>query len=86
MMLDVPSGLLQVERRKLVADGDALKEGFVGGELELVDEIRLTKEYQSERGDRVHPLVEKKAELVKELARQQVSLIYDEKDVSALAG
>jgi hypothetical protein len=32
MMLDVPSGLLQVEGGKLVADSDALVEGLVGSE------------------------------------------------------
>ena len=66
-----------------MADGDALIEGFVGGELEFVDEIGLAKEYQSDRGDRVHSLIEEKAEPVKELARQQVSLVHNEKHLEA---
>jgi hypothetical protein len=69
MMLDVSSRLLQVERGKLVADSDTLVEGFVGGETELVGEVGLAKQHQSDRGDRVHPLIEEKAELIKKLAR-----------------
>jgi hypothetical protein len=42
MMLDVGGGLLEVEGRELVADGDALVEGLVGGEAELVGQVRLT--------------------------------------------
>jgi hypothetical protein len=83
MMLDVSSGLLQVERGKLVADSDALVEGFVGGETELVAEIGLAKEHQRDRGDRVRPLIEEKVELTKKLARYQVGLINDEKHLEA---
>jgi len=36
VVLDVPGGLFEVEGSELVADGDALVEGFVGSEAELV--------------------------------------------------
>ena len=62
-------GLFQVERGKLVADGDTLVKGFVGGETKLVGEIGLAKQHQRDRGDRVHALIEEKAELKKRLAR-----------------
>jgi hypothetical protein len=36
MMLDVTGGLLEVEGFEVEADGDALMEGLIGGEAELV--------------------------------------------------
>jgi len=36
VVLDVPDGLFEVKGPEVVADGDALVEGFVGSEAELV--------------------------------------------------
>jgi len=44
MVFDVASSLLQVEGFEVVAVGDALVEGFIGSETELVSQVRLAKE------------------------------------------
>ena len=36
VVLDVPGGLFEVKESEVVADGDALVEGFAGSEAELV--------------------------------------------------
>jgi hypothetical protein len=86
MMLDVPSGLLQIEGRELVTDGDALVESLVGGEAELVGQVRLTEQDEGDEGSGVHLLVKEKAKLIEELSGEQVGFIDDEEDVAALAG
>jgi hypothetical protein len=86
MVLDVASGLFQVKGFEVETDGDALVKSFVRSETELVSQVRLAKEDESDQGSRVHVIVEQEAQLVKELRRQEVGFIDDEEDVAALAG
>jgi hypothetical protein len=86
MVLDVASGLFQVKGFEVETDGDALVKSFVRSETELVSQVRLAKEDESDQGSRVHVIVEQEAQLVKELRRQEVGFIDDEEDVATLAG
>ena len=43
MMLDVGSGLFQIKGCEVIADGDALVKGLIGGKAELVSQVRLTE-------------------------------------------
>ena len=43
VVFDIACGFFEVEGLEMEADGDALVEGFVGGEAELVSEVRLAK-------------------------------------------
>jgi hypothetical protein len=84
MMLDVGGSLSDVEGCEMVADSDALAEGFVGGKAELVGEIRLAEEDEGEQGGGIHLIVEQEAELVEEVVREKVSLVDDEESEAAL--
>ena len=64
MVFDVGGGLSEVEGLEMVADGDALAEGFVGGKAELVSQAGLAEEDESEQGSGIHLVVEQEAELV----------------------
>jgi RNase P/RNase MRP subunit p29 len=86
VMLDVPSGFFQVEGSEVVADGDALVEGFVGSEAELVGQVGLAEEDEGDQRSRIHLVVEQEAQLVKEFRGQEVRFVDDEQDVAALAG
>lgn len=65
VVLDVPGSLLQVKGRKLVADGDALTERFVGREVELVGQLRLTEENKGDERSGIHLLIEQEAKLMR---------------------
>ena len=67
VVLDVASGLLQVEGFEVKTDGDALMEGLVGGKTEFVGQVGLTKKDEGDEGSRVHVVVEQEAELVEQL-------------------
>jgi hypothetical protein len=85
VVLDIGDGLFQVEGPEVVADSDALVEGFVGSEAKLVGQVGLTEEDEGQGRRGVHLIVEQEAQLVKELGRQEVRFIDDEQDVAALA-
>jgi hypothetical protein len=85
-MLDVTGGLFQVEGFEVIADGDALMEGLVGGEAEFVSQVRLAKQNEGEERSGVYVGVEQEAELVEEVGREEVSLVDDEKKETTLAG
>jgi hypothetical protein len=86
VVFGIACGFLQVKGFEVEADGDALVEGFVGSETELVGQVRLTEEDEGDQGSGVHLVVEQEAQLVKELRREEMSFIDDEEDVAALAG
>jgi hypothetical protein len=86
VMLDVSSGLCEVEGAQVVADGDALAEGFEGGETELVGEIGLAEEDEGEERSGIHVVIEEETELVEELRREEMGFVDDEEDEAALAG
>jgi hypothetical protein len=86
MVFDVGGGLFEVEGFKMVANGDTLIEGFVGGETELEGQVRLAEEDEGEQGGGIHLVVEQKAKLVEEVVREQVSLVDDEEDEATFAG
>jgi hypothetical protein len=86
VVLDVGGGLLEVKGFEVVADGDALAESLVGGEAELVGQVRLAEEDEGEQGDGIHLVVEQEAELIEEVVREKVSFVDDEKSEAALAG
>jgi hypothetical protein len=67
MVLDVGGGFLQVKGFEVKADGDALVEGFVGSETELVGQVGLAKEDEGDQGSGIHLVVEQEAELVEQL-------------------
>jgi hypothetical protein len=85
-MFDVPSSLLQVEGRDLVADSDALVEGLVGSEAELVGQVRLTEQDEGDEGGGVHLLVEEEAELIEDIGGEEMALVDDEEDETVFAG
>jgi hypothetical protein len=86
MVFDVGGSLSEVEGFEMVADGDALVEGFVGGKAELVSQGGLAEEDESEQGSGIHFVVEQEAELVEQVMREKVSLVDDEESKAALAG
>ena len=86
VVLDVPGGLFQVKGSEVVADGDALVEGFVGSKAELVGQVGLTEEDEGDQRSGIHLVVEQEAQLVKEFRWQEVRFVDDEQDVAALAG
>jgi hypothetical protein len=86
VVFGIACGFLQVKGLEVETDGDALVEGFVGSETELVGQVRLTEEDECDQGSGVHLVVEQEAQLVKELRWQEVRFIDDEEDVAALAG
>lgn len=67
VVLDVTGGLLEVEGAEMVTDGDTLVEGLVGSEAQLVGQVGLAEQDESERRGGVHLVVEQKAELVKDV-------------------
>jgi hypothetical protein len=70
----------------VVADGDALTEGFEGGETELVGEEGLAEEDEGEEGSGIHVVVEEETELVEEWRGEEMGFVDDEEDEAALAG
>jgi hypothetical protein len=85
MVLDVAGGLLEVKRFEVVADGNALIEGFEGRKAQLVGQIGLAEEDEGEEGGRIHLVVEQKAELIKDVVGEQVRLVDEEENGAALA-
>jgi hypothetical protein len=85
VVLDVSGGFFEVERSEVVADGDALMEGLVRGEAELVGQVRLAEEDEGDEGSGVHLVVEEEAQLVEELRREEMSFVDDQQDVAAFA-
>ena len=69
----------------MVADGDALVEGFIGRKTELVSQVRLAEKDEGERRSGIHLVVEQEAELVKELRGQEMSFVDDEEDETTSA-
>ena len=67
VVLDIAGGLFQVEGSEVVADGDALVEGFVGSEAKLVSQVGLTEEDEGDQRSGIYLVVEQEAQLVKEL-------------------
>ena len=66
VVFDVTSGFLEVKGFEVEADGNALVEGFIRSETELVSKVRLTEEDEGDQRSRIHLVVEQKAQLVKE--------------------
>jgi hypothetical protein len=69
----------------MVADGDALVEGFIGRKTKLVSQVRLAEKDEGEGRSGIHLVVEQEAELVKELRGQEMSLVDDEEDETTSA-
>ena len=67
VMLDVTGGLFEVERAEVITDSDTLVESLVGGEAQLVGQVRLAEKNEREQGGGIHLVVEQEAELVEEL-------------------
>jgi len=44
VVFDIACGFFEIKGFEMKADGDALVEGFVGSEAELVSEVRLAEE------------------------------------------
>jgi hypothetical protein len=86
MVFDIGGGLLEVKWLEMIADGDALAEGLEGGEAELVSQVGLADEDESEQGGRIHLVVKQKTELVEDVVGEQVSFVDDEENGAALAG
>jgi hypothetical protein len=86
VMFDVSGGFLQVEGGQVIADGDALVKGLVGGKAEPLGQVGLTEEDEGQQRSGVHLLVEQEAELVEEIRREEMGLVDDEQDVAAFAG
>jgi hypothetical protein len=86
VVLDVSGGLFQVEGSEVVADGDALVEGFVGRKAEFVSQVGLAEEDEGQRGSGIHVVVEQEAELIQEVRGEEMCFVDDEEDVAALAG
>ena len=63
VVFDVSGGFLEVEGGEMIADGDALMKGVVGGEAEFVSQVRLTEQDQGQVGSGVKIVVEQEAEL-----------------------
>jgi hypothetical protein len=84
VVLDVPGGLFEVKGSEVVADGDALVEGFVGSKAKLVGQVGLTEKDEGDQRSGIHLIVEQEAELVKELWCQEMCFVDDEQDVAAL--
>jgi hypothetical protein len=85
-VLDIPSGLFQVEGSEVVADGDTLVEGFVRCKAELVSQVGLSEEDEGQGRSGIHVVVEQEAELVQEVGGEEMGFVDDEEDVAALAG
>ena len=67
VVLDVTGGLFQVEGAEMIANGDALVEGLVRGEAELVGQVGLAEQDEGDEGRGIHIIIEQEAELVEEL-------------------
>jgi hypothetical protein len=66
VVFDIAGCFLQVEGFEMVADGDALVEGFIGSKTKLVSQVRLAEKDEGERRSGIHVVVEQEAELVEE--------------------
>jgi hypothetical protein len=86
MVLDIGGRFLEVERFEMVANSNALVEGFEGRETELMSQVGLAEKDEGEQRSGIHLVVEQKTELIEEVVREQVSLVDDEKDEATLAG
>jgi hypothetical protein len=85
VVFSIACGFFQVKGFEVKTDGDALVEGFVRRETELVGQVRLAEEDEGDQGSGVHLVVEQEAQLVKEFRWQEVRFIDDEQDVATLA-
>ena len=86
MVFDVACSFLQVKGFEVETDGDALVEGFVRSETELVSQVGLCEEDEGQRRSGIHVVVEQKAELVQEFGGEEMGFVDDEEDVAAPAG
>jgi hypothetical protein len=84
MVLDVANGALEVERREVKRDSNALAKGIERSKAEFESQVRLTEEDEHEPGGRVHLGVEQKTELLEEVRGELVGLINDEQGTTAL--
>jgi len=80
----VPDGLLQVEGREVVADGEALIEGFVDGKTEGRAQGRMVDEQQGGEGLGVHTGGAEEAQLFDHWLGEQVGLVDDDQGSAAL--
>ena len=85
VVFGVACGFLEVKGFEVEADGNALAEGFVRSETELMSQVGLAEEDEGDKGSGVHLVVEQEAQLVKELRWQEVRFIDDEEDVATFA-
>jgi len=67
VVLDVTGGFFEIERVKMITDGNALVESLVGGEAQLVGQVRLAEKNEREQGGGIHLVVEQETELVKDV-------------------
>jgi hypothetical protein len=84
MVFDVADGGLQVERREVKRDANALTQGIEGSKAEFEGQVRLTEEDENEAGGGVHLGVEQEAELFEQIRGELVGLINDEDRTAAL--
>ena len=54
VVADVADGLLEIEGREVIADGEALVEGLVDGKTQSGAEVRVTDEQQGGEGLGIH--------------------------------
>ena len=75
MVFDVSGCFFQVEGEELIADGDTLVEGAVGGKGEFVSQVGLAQQHQGQVGGRVEVIIEQEVELAKEVRGQAMGFI-----------
>ncbi len=79
-MGDIEFGLIGVEWRHMVSDGDSLVEGLHDGELHHPFKIGLTREDEDEGVVGIHFKVGQQAEFLQGACLQQMGLINDEQN------
>ena len=86
VMFDVGGRLSQVEGWDVIADLDALVEGFEALEMEGVAQFGLADKNEGEGRSGVHVGVEPEAQFVQQAVAEQVSFVDDDQGATAALG
>jgi len=86
VMFDVGGRLSQVEGLDMIADLDALVEGFEALEMEGVAQFGLADKNEGEGRSGVHVGVEPEAQFVQQAVAEQVSFVDDDQGATAALG
>lgn len=86
VVFDVARGLFQIEGFDVVADGDSLGEGLIGGKTKLVGQLGLAKQDEGKGRRGVDLVVKHKAELIEDFRWEEVGFVHGEEDIVALTG